>query len=83
MNIPGCAQWQMMALIHNSTWTWLQKQKLLPLLGSYSVTAAKMVKDDQPIIHFWFSGYNLILIFSQPWSCHYQMSVQGVTKYSR
>lgn len=53
-----------MALMHNSTWTWLQKQKLLPLFGSYSVTAAKMVENNQHIIKFWFLGYNLILIFS-------------------
>lgn len=41
----------MKALIHNPTWTWLQqRKKLLPLFGSYSVPAAKAVKDDQPII---------------------------------
>lgn len=67
----------MKALIHSPTWTWLQHwKKLLPLFGSHTAPAARAVKDDQPILQFWFSGYNLILTFSQQQSCHYQTSVQ-------
>lgn len=48
VNIPVCEQWQMKALIHYPTWTWLQqRKKLLPLFASSLVPAAKVVKDDQ------------------------------------